>query len=147
MKIPCLVLAPVFALAFSAWHCQPDGGNYIADPVDQTPTGTIDGEFTLGPEDPGSVADIEVSLYTSEEAFRNRTPAKTMRTGVSGRYVFTGLCCGNYYIDAWKDNDGDARISCGDNYLARRDGSGMACPCVVQQGVPTSFCGVLEVVP
>lgn len=146
MKTSFRLLVLVFALAFTVWQCGPDGGDYVADPVDLTPTGTIDGEFTLGPQDPGSVANIEVSLYTSEDAFRNRIPARTMRTGVSGRYVFTGLCCGNYYIDAWKDNDGDSRISCGDHYLARRDGSGMACPCVVEQGVPASFCGVLEVV-
>jgi uncharacterized protein (DUF2141 family) len=146
MKMFVCILALLTAATLSACKGDPGDGGFLTEPSAMAPTGTIDGEFAVDAQGQGSLADIQVTIYASEEAFRLRVPAQTTRTGVSGRYVFTGLCCGNYYIDAWRDNDGDAKISCGDYYLASKDGSGMAYPCVVQEGVPVSFCGVLEVV-
>jgi hypothetical protein len=143
--LPC-ILAILVVVTLGACNGDPGNGNYITEPVVATPSGSIDGEFFLDPSTTGSIANTQVALYKSEEDFRNRKPVKVVQTDAQGRYFIMDVCCGQYYIDAWKDNDGSSSVSTGDYYLAHRDCNGTACTCAVQQGSPASFCGKLDVV-
>jgi len=117
----------------------------VVSPTEQIP-GAIDGEFTLAPGVQGTAANVRVGLYRTTEEFTNRQPVMVTATDEQGRYFFTGVCCGSYYIDAWKDSDSNGLISKGDLYVAITDWNGCPSLCSVSSGVPASFCGQLCVV-
>lgn len=140
--LPWVLIAFVL-VAFAA--CQQPTGGGITDPTAMQGTGSIDGEFYIDSPADGSVANIKVAVYKSEVEFRNRQPAIVVETNMQGRYVITGICCGQYFLDAWKDNDGDLSVSSGDHYLAHKDSDGNPCRHTVDECADT-FGGKLEVV-
>ncbi len=144
MKKSAGVLAVMVMFFLPACEQTPNGGNFFTGPAQ--PSGTIDGEFYLDPSVQGSVANILVALYRSEGDLQARAPLVTVRTNAQGRYVIQGVCCGEYWIDALKDNNEDGAVTSGDYYLAHKDGNGCLGACTVDQHA-ASFGGVLEVVP
>ena len=143
MKKTAGVLAILAMFFLPACEQTPSGGDFSTGPVQ--PSGTIDGEFSLDPSIEGSVANVLVALYKSEADLQARTPLMTVRTNAQGRYVIQGVCCGQYWIDALKDNNEDGAVTSGDYYLAHKDGNGCPCACTVDQHA-ASFGGMLEVV-
>jgi len=139
------ILAALLVLTLSACKDDPAKGSLITQPAVSMPTGTIDGEFTLPPTATGPLDHIQVAIYKSDVDLRTRQPAKVVQTDVKGEFVITGVCCGQYYIDAWKDIDGDGTVSAGDYYLVYANCYG-ACQCTVQEGSAVNFSGTLSVV-
>jgi hypothetical protein len=144
MKTTLAVLFGAFLICIAGCDDTPGGG--ITEPVAPTPQGTIDGEFTLPAGVQGTVANVRVAVYRSQEDHQNRVPALLTMTDEQGRYFLSGICCGHYYLDAWKDNDANDLVSKGDYYLVYSDGTGCASMCQVGQGLPATFCGELAVV-
>lgn len=145
MKTTLLLLLGLLMLPVMG--CDPSTGvtGISTTTVDQIP-GTIDGEFTLPAGTEGTAANIRVGLYRTAEEFNAHQAAKVTTTDEYGRYFFTEVCCGYYFIDAWKDRDANGMINRGDLYLANVDGSGCGSLCQVTSGIPATFCGQLCVV-
>jgi hypothetical protein len=145
MKITLLLLLGLLLLFVPG--CDPSTGvtGITSQTVDQM-AGTIDGDFALPAGVGETAANIRVGLYRSMEEFNNHQPAKVTTTDEYGRYFFTEVCCGYYFIDAWKDRDANGLINAGDLYLANVDRSGCGSLCQVSSGVPATFCGQLCVV-
>jgi hypothetical protein len=146
MKLLGRVLVFAVMVGMSACQESSNGSGGVTQPGTELP-GTIDGEFYIDPSVNGSVANTQVAVYNSEVDFRNRQPAMVVKTNENGRYFITAICGGHYYLDAWKDNNGDSAVNTGDYYLAHKDCYGCVCACIVEPGTAASFCGKLEVVP
>ncbi len=143
MKKSAGVLAIMAMFFLPACEQTPNGGNFSTGPVQSS--STIDGEFYLDPSVQGSVADVLVALYRSEADLQARAPFMTVRTNAQGRYVIQGVSCGQYWIDALKDNNEDGAATPGDYYLAHKDAGGCLSACTVGEHA-ASFGGMLEVV-
>ena len=93
------------------------------DPVDPPPpppppatTGTVTGTIGLVPGSPGSVNNTRVALFASVEDFQaDRVVYQTAADG-SGNYTIPNIVPGTYYMDAWKDNNGNGGIDGPDFY-------------------------------
>jgi hypothetical protein len=144
MKTTPAVLLGTLLLCIAG--CDDPSGGGITEPVTPTGQGTIDGEFTLPAGVQGTVANVRVAVYRSQEDLQNRAPAVVTTTDEQGRFFFSGICCGHYYIDAWKDVDANDLVSRGDYYLIYSDDCGCASMCQVSQGLPATFCGELTIV-
>ncbi len=118
-------------------------GTIVPAPTQQM--GSIDGEFYLDPSIAGSVAKVQVAVYSSEASFRSRQPAIVVETNSRGQYFINEIACGQYWLDAWKDNDVNSAVTTGDYYLAHKDCNGVPCHLTVEQ-TPAMFGGQLEVV-
>jgi hypothetical protein len=61
----------------------------------------------------------QVALYTSLENWSNYSPSYFVivtESGTTVNYQIANAAAGNYYLDAWKDNDSDGLISIGDYF-------------------------------
>ena len=66
---------------------------------------------------PANLAAAKVSLYTSYDNWLNNQPIKfggVTGSGASVSFTITGVSPGNYYLDAWTDNDYSGTWSVGD---------------------------------
>jgi len=68
-----------------------------------TPTGT--GSLPAGVS--GSIGNTRVALYNTFDEWNFDQPFKFTACDNNGVYTMTNVVPGNYYIDAWKDNDND----------------------------------------
>jgi uncharacterized protein (DUF2141 family) len=108
-----LAVLVIFLLAIAA-------GCGKKDPVKPTPTtGTISGTVGLYNSigfQIGTVANARVALFSSYPDFQADRYTKVVYSSASGAYSFTDVAPGTYYVDAWKDNDGNQDFSSGDYY-------------------------------
>lgn len=121
-RVAGFVVVPV---AFALWGCQePSGG--ITEPANAEPA-VIQGSVTLAEGLSGSVENSRVAIYKDLEALEQRSPCDIMETDATGAFEFRELQCEGYYLDAWKDNDGNRRVTSGDFYFVHKDGNSCAC--------------------
>ena len=136
--------AVVVLAAFTLAACQyPSGG--VTGPVDNT--GTIKGTVMLGDGLNGSVEFARVAIYRNQINLDRRSPCEITEVDASGDFVFTDLKCQGYFIDAWKDNDGDRVITTGDFYYMLTDGNSCACPLNLQVGQVANVNAVMKALP
>jgi hypothetical protein len=121
------------------------GGDYGGNAGPQPPSGNFDGEFFLDPSVQGSVDNVQVAVYESEAAYVARQPLFVTQTDANGRYFIDNVPPEHYVLDAFKDNDGDGRVTSGDYYLAHTGCPGCAA-CVIVDGSTGNFWGTLKVV-
>ncbi|RJP60815.1 MAG: hypothetical protein C4543_04365 [Ignavibacteriales bacterium] len=92
-----------------------------SDPVSPPPpppatTGTIAGTISVPPGSSSSPANTRVAVYANYDDWLNDRTLRTVGADANGNYSIGNLPPGSYYLDAWKDQNGDARISFGDLY-------------------------------
>jgi hypothetical protein len=86
-------------------------------PTTQPTTATATGRGSLPPGVSGSIGNTRVALYTSLDNWNlDVTFAFTACDG-SGNYTMSGLVPGNYFMDAWKDNDNDGFWGSSGDYI------------------------------
>lgn len=93
-----------------------------SDPVTPPPppppatTGTIAGVISVPPGSSSSPANTRVAIYANYDDWLNDRTLRTVAADANGNYSIGNIPPGSYYLDAWKDQNGDGRISFGDLY-------------------------------
>jgi len=94
-----------------------------SDPVTPPPpppppatTGTIAGVISVPPGSSASPANTRVAIYANYDDWLNDRTLRTVAADANGNYSIGNIPPGSYYLDAWKDQNGDGRISLGDLY-------------------------------
>lgn len=92
-----------------------------SDPVSPPPpppatTGTVAGTISVPPGSSSSPANTRVAVYANYDDWLNDRTLRTVGADANGNYTIGNLPPGSYYLDAWKDQNGDGRISSGDLY-------------------------------
>jgi hypothetical protein len=110
-----LALFSVVALLALIAGCeQPTPPNLTdPEPIVMVP-GTIQGTVVLDPDIVGTVDRTVAELYCSCDAMLRNQPTCMVAVDENGKFTFTGVCCGTYFIGAWKDNDRNGVHSTGD---------------------------------
>ena len=98
-------------------------------PLSEKALGVVTGSIQLNPDLQGSVAHTRIALYRSTEDYAMRVAAAVGEADANGNYVIAGVAPGRYYVDAWKDNDGNGGISRGDFYAIHCNAQGHLCNC------------------
>ena len=130
---------------FTLWGCQdPSGG--IIEPANPEPA-MIQGSVLLSEPMSGSVENSRVAIYKDLAALEQRSPCDIVETDATGAFEFCELRCEGYYLDAWKDNDGNGLVTSGDFYFVHRDGNSCACLLHLTAGKVTNVQAEMEVVP
>ena len=130
--------------AFALWGCQePSGG--VIEPSAPEPA-TIQGSVILVDGLSGSVENSRIAIYRDLAAFEQRSPCDLVEVDATGSFEFCELRCEAYYLDAWKDNDGNGLVTSGDFYFAHKDGNSCACQLRLTAGQATSVRAEMEIV-
>ncbi|HET56683.1 MAG TPA: hypothetical protein ENN33_15925 [Ignavibacteria bacterium] len=93
-----------------------------SDPVTPPPppppatTGTIAGVISVPPGSSATPANTRVAIYANYDDWLNDRTLRTVAADANGNYSIGNIPPGSYYLDAWKDQNGDGRISFGDLY-------------------------------
>lgn len=108
----------IFVLALMFIGCDKEESNDPVTPQQPPPptptTGTIAGVISLPPGSPFSAAQTRVSVYANYDDWNNDRAIQTVGSDANGNYTIGNLPPSSYYLDAWKDQNGDGRISNGD---------------------------------
>lgn len=117
-NVKSLLFILVLALMFIG--CDKEESN---DPVTPPPpppptptTGTITGVISLPPGSSATVGNTRVAVYSNYDDWVNDRTLNTVACDANGNYSIGNLPPGSYYVDAWKDQNADGRISIGDLY-------------------------------
>ena len=110
-----LLLIIFLALVFVACDKE-DSSDPVTPPPTPPPatTGTIAGVISVPPGSSFNASNARVSVYASFDDWLNDRTIQSVGAGSSGNYTIGNLPPGTYYLDAWKDQNGDNVISLGD---------------------------------
>jgi hypothetical protein len=77
-------------------------------PTTQLTTATVTGTGSLPPGVAGSIANTRVALYTDLNNWNFDVTFKFGACDANGNYTLADFNPGNYFMDAWKDNDNNS---------------------------------------
>jgi hypothetical protein len=110
----------ILFLALMFIGCDKEESN---DPVTPAPTptptpttGTIAGTISVPPGSSASPANTRVAVYANFDDWNADRTLQSVGADANGNYSISNLPPGTYYLDAWKDQNGDGNISLGDLY-------------------------------
>lgn len=111
----------LFLLIFTLFIIGCDEDEEKNDPVAPPPpppatTGTISGVISVPPGSSSSPANTRVAIYSNFDDWNADRTLRTVAADANGNYMISNLPPGSYYLDAWKDQNGDGNISRGDLY-------------------------------
>ena len=86
-------------------------------------TGTISGTISLPAGAAGDVTNTRVATYASFDDWNADRVLKFTACANTGAYTIPGLPPGTYYMDAWKDMNGNSVIDLGDFFNVYGSGS------------------------
>lgn len=104
-------------------------------------TGTLNGTVSLQPGLDGSLDGTQIRLYRTDIAINTQIPRTAAVTDIDGYFEVTDVCCGNYLVIAWKDNNSDGFVGSGDFYTTAAVGS--SGNCCVEPGKITTVSKVM----
>jgi hypothetical protein len=133
---------PFAALLFCSTGCDPQHPN----PMQQSVMGTLSGTLRFQSETPASLSGFRINLYRTIEDLSMRRTAASATTDEAGMFSISGLLEGAYYVEAWKDNDGNQCVSKGDYFGFHVDADSRMCACCVTPGACNCICVTLDVV-
>jgi hypothetical protein len=112
-----------------------DEQNTISNP---TSPGRLVGTVSLQ-EGPAEALDgTQIMLYRTDIAINTQIPSRIAVTDESGYFEADDVCCGQYLVVAWKDNNVDGFVGSGDFYTTAAVGS--SCNCRIDPGKTTTIC-------
>lgn len=90
-------------------------GSCVPGPTSPPANGNISGKVSiLSAND--RLINTKISIYTSLDDWNAHKFIETSNASSDGSYTMSGIDPGNYYIDAWKDNDVSQTKNNGDFY-------------------------------
>lgn len=116
-----------------------------SNPLTENPYGTVTGSVQLNPAVPGTPSKTRVAIYRTIEDYFSRRPAAQAVADEHGTYVISSVPPGHYFVDAWKDNDGNGGLTPGDFYAVHCNGEGRLC-CCCEPGKAMCSCWMMDVV-
>jgi hypothetical protein len=96
----------ILFLALMFIGCDKEESN---DPVTPAPTPTPTPTT-------GTIAGTRVAVYANFDDWNADRTLQSVGADANGNYSISNLPPGTYYLDAWKDQNGDGNISLGDLY-------------------------------
>lgn len=102
-RLPLVLILILFTLA----ACDSAAVEPQPDPEPPPTTGTITGTISLPPGSPGDVVNTRVAIYSSFDDWNNDRFVMQTAANAAGQYTLSNIVPGTYYLDAWKDNDGN----------------------------------------
>jgi hypothetical protein len=111
---PLRWLALALILPLAACDSSDDGGTDEPPPAPTPTTGTITGRAVLPPGVSGSVTNARVAIYSGLTEWENDSFVFQVGAGADGSFSIANIPPGTYYLDVWKDNDGNGFWSAGD---------------------------------
>ncbi len=78
---------------------------------------TVSGTASFPAGSSGDLSNAKVSIYTSWDNWNNNIPIQfdnVQGSGAQVSFILTNMNAGNYYLDIWKDVDGNASWTTGD---------------------------------